>query len=183
MKPRMLPILKRAFFIAVMLFAAGARAAPLKIPDVAVTDQDGKRAHFYSGLVRGHTVVVNFIFTRCTTICGTMGANFGRLQRIVGPDVELISVSVDPLDTPLMLKAWGERWDRGPRWTLVTGAKTDIDALRRAFGVYSSDFINHSAVTFIGNDTTGEWTRVDGLAPSARIASTVSKVASKEKTR
>src|SRR5437763_12971579 len=87
----MLPILRRAFFIAVMLFANGAWAAPLKIPDVAVTDQDGRRAHFYSGLVHGRTVVVNFIFTRCTTICGTMGANFGRLQRIVGHDVELIS--------------------------------------------------------------------------------------------
>ncbi len=183
MKPRMLPILKRTFLIAVVLFASSARAAPLKIPDVAVTDQDGKRAHFYSSLVHGHTVVVNFIFTRCTTICGTMGANFGRLQRIVGRDVELISVSVDPMDTPAMLKAWGGLWDRGPRWTLVTGARADIDALRRAFGVYSADFINHSAVTFIGNDTTGEWTRVDGLAPATRIASTVSKVAAKEKTR
>ena len=183
MKPHLLPVLKRTFFIAAMLLANGAWAAPLKIPDVVVTDQDGKRAHFYSGLVHGHTVVVNFIFTRCTTICGTMGANFGRLQRIVGHDVELISVSVDPLDTPPMLKTWGERWDRGPRWTLVTGAKTDIDALRRAFGVYSADFVNHSAVTFIGNDTTGEWTRVDGLAPATRIASTVSKVAAKEKIR
>jgi protein SCO1/2 len=178
----MLPILKRTFFVAMILFASGALAAPLKIPDVAVTDQDGKQTHFYSGLVRGHTVVVNFIFTNCTTICGTMGANFGRLQQIVGDDVTLISVSVDPLDTPPKLKAWSERWDRGPRWTLVTGARNDIDALRRAFGVYSADFVNHSAVTFIGNDTTGEWTRVDGLAPATRIASTVSKVA-KERTR
>jgi protein SCO1/2 len=183
MNPRMLPILKRTFIIAVILFANGTRAAPLKIPDVAVTDQDGKRAHFYSDLVRGHTVVVNFIFTRCTTICGTMGANFGRLQRIVGHDIDLISVSVDPQDTPTMLKAWGGRWERGSRWTLVTGTRNDIDALRRAFGVYSADFINHSAVTFIGNDTTGEWTRVDGLAPATRIASTVSKLAAKEKTR
>ena len=175
--------MKSALFIAIMLVAVGIRAASPKIPDVNVTDQDGKRTHFYSGLVRGHTVVVNFIFTNCTTICGTMGANFGKLQQIVGNDVDLISVSVDPLDTPPKLKAWSERWERGPRWTLVTGTRADIDALRRAFGVYSADYVNHSAVTFIGNDTTGEWTRVDGLSPASKIASTVKRVAAKEKAR
>jgi protein SCO1/2 len=105
-----------------------------------------------------------------------MGANFGRLQKLVGPGVALISISVDPLDTPAKLKAWSERWGRGPRWTLVTGSRGDIDILRKAFGVYSADFVNHSAITFIGNDVTGEWTRIDGLAPAARIAQRVNVV-------
>lgn len=137
----------------------------------------------YSNMVRGHIVVVNFVFTSCTTICGTMGANFGRLQQLVGSDVRLISVSIDPNDNPARLKAWSQRWGRGPRWTLVTGAQRDIDAVRKAFGVYSADFVNHSAITFIGNDRTGEWTRVDGLAPAAKIAQRVNAVASGENAR
>lgn len=166
-----------------MLFVASMRAATMKIPDVMVTNQEGKRAHVYSDLVRGRTVVVNFIFTDCSTICGPMGANFGRLQKLVGPDVALISISVDPSDTPAKLKAWSERWGRAPGWTLVTGSRGDIDALRKAFGVYSPDFVNHSATTFIGNDVTGEWTRIDGLAPAAQIAQRVKTVAAKGSTR
>jgi protein SCO1/2 len=168
---------KKLLCIALVMFSvASVRGASMKVPDVIVTDQDGKRAHVYSELVRGRTVVVNFVFTNCSTICGTMGANFGRLQKLVGPGVALISISVDPLDTPAKLKAWSERWGRGPRWTLVTGSRGDIDILRKAFGVYSADFVNHSAITFIGNDVTGEWTRIDGLAPAARIAQRVNVV-------
>jgi protein SCO1/2 len=165
------------------IFALSGQAASPKIPDVMVTDQEGKRSHLYSDLVRGHIVVVNFIFTSCTTICGTMGANFGRLQQLVGRDVQLISISIDPLDNPARLKAWSQRWSRGDHWTLVTGAQRDIDAIRKAFGVYTADFVSHSAITFIGNDRTGEWTRVDGLAPAAKIAQRVNAVASQENAR
>lgn len=167
---------------ALLLLSPIVRGAALKIPDVVVTDQDGKRSHFVSDHVRGRTVVVNFVFTSCSTICGTMGANFGRLQTMVGGDVALISVSVDPLDTPAKLKAWSERWNRGPRWTLVTAARGDVDALRKAFGVYSADFVNHSAITFISN-ADGEWTRVDGLAPASKIAQRVNAFGSKENAR
>lgn len=165
------------------ILALSAQAAPPKIPDVMVTDQDGKRSHLYSDLVHGHIVVVNFVFTSCTTICGPMGANFGRLQQLVGRDVRLISISIDPLDNPARLKAWSQRWGRGDHWTLVTGPQSDIDAIRKAFGVYTADFVNHSAITFIGNDRTGEWTRVDGLAPAAKIAQKVIDVASEENAR
>lgn len=174
---------KRLCVAAITILALSAQAAPPKIPDVMVTDQDGKRSHMYSDMVRGHVVVVNFVFTSCTTICGTMGANFGRLQQLVGSDVKLISISIDPLDNPARLKAWSQRWGRGPRWTLVTGPQGDIDAIRKAFGVYSADFVNHSAITFVGNDRTGEWTRVDGLAPAAKIAQRVNAVASEENAR
>src|SRR5689334_24766293 len=34
----------------------------LNIPDVEVLDQDGNVRHFYSDLVKGKTVAVNFIF-------------------------------------------------------------------------------------------------------------------------
>src|SRR5688572_23389374 len=39
------------------------------IPDVEVLDQHGNELHFYSDLIKGKTVAINFIFTNCTTIC------------------------------------------------------------------------------------------------------------------
>src|SRR6185295_129948 len=48
--------------------AAAAGTFSLKIPDVPVSDQNGRRLNFYSDLVNGRTVVINFMFTTCTTI-------------------------------------------------------------------------------------------------------------------
>ncbi|HLL75605.1 MAG TPA: SCO family protein, partial [Pyrinomonadaceae bacterium] len=106
---------------------ATAESAPLqamRIPDVPVLDQDGRELNFYSDLVRGKTVAVNFIFTTCTTICPPLGATFARVQRDLGEragrDVHLISVSVDPAnDTPERLKAWGAKFKAAPGWTFV----------------------------------------------------------------
>src|SRR6185295_4805382 len=53
----------------------------LNIPDVEVLDQDGNTRHFYSDLIKGKTVAINFIFTNCTTICPPLGATFARVQR------------------------------------------------------------------------------------------------------
>jgi protein SCO1 len=159
-------------------------AANVQFPDTAVTDQNGKQVHFYSDLVRGKVVVVNFIFTSCTTICPTMGVNYGQLQKLIGPDVHLVSVSIDPAhDTPARLKAWSQRWQAGPRWTLVTGSRADIDNLRKAVGLYSADIATHTPITLVGNDRTGTWTRVDGLAPARKIAEAVKNVQTSKEAR
>src|SRR5882757_1617200 len=51
------------------------------VPDVPVVDQDGKRLNFYSDLVRGPTVAIDFIYTSCTTICPMLTANFRMVQQ------------------------------------------------------------------------------------------------------
>ena len=73
----------------------------MKIPDLEVIDQYGKRMRFYTDLVKGKVVVINFIYTTCTYVCPLQGASFSRLQSAlgdrIGKDVYLISVSTDPL--------------------------------------------------------------------------------------
>lgn len=150
-------------------------AGNLRIPDVPVVTQDGDEVHFYSDLVEGKVVVMNFVFTTCTTICPPLGANFGKLQQILSEradsDVHLISVSVDPVtDTPERLKAWGETFGAGPRWTLVTGSRTEVTRLLKALQVFTPDFTDHSPVVLMGNAATGEWTRAYGLAPPKDLA-------------
>jgi len=86
------------------------QATKMNIPDVELLDQDGRKIHFYTDLVKGQTVVMNFIFTTCTTICPPLGASFARVQKELGDkagrDVRFISISVDPAtDTPERLKA------------------------------------------------------------------------------
>src|SRR6185503_7972296 len=111
-------------------------ARKMVIPEVDVLDQNGSALHFYSDLIKGKTVAINFIFTNCTTICPPLGATFARVQKDLGnKDVQFISVSVDPLtDTPERLKAWGAKFKAGAGWTFVTGNKPEIDQLLRALG-------------------------------------------------
>jgi cytochrome oxidase Cu insertion factor (SCO1/SenC/PrrC family) len=146
----------------------------LNIPDIELLDQNGRKIHFYTDLVKGHTVAINFIFTTCTTICPPLGATFARVQKElgdkVGRDVRFISISVDPAtDTPERLKAWGAKFHAGDGWTFVTGNKPQVDELLRALGASSARREDHSPTVLIGNDASGNWTRTYGLAKASQL--------------
>jgi len=156
-------------------------ARKMIIPEVEVLDQDGNALHFYSDLIKGKTVAINFIFTTCTTICPPLAATFARVQKEmgdkVGKDVHFISISVDPLtDTPERLKAWGAKFKAGPGWTFVTGNKEQIDNLLYALGVSVSRREDHSPTVIVGNDLKGIWTRTYGLARSAQLVGLITDV-------
>ena len=159
-------------------------ARPGAIPDVTVYDQDGRMMHFYTDLVKGRTVAINFIFTTCTTICPPLAASFRRLQmemgERVGRDIRLISISVDPVtDGPARLKAFGAKFKAGPGWTFVTGSKSEIDVLLRALGAFVSDKNDHTPMMLVGNEPAGFWTRTYGLAPTASLVKVISEAGGK----
>jgi len=147
-------------------------ASAPKIPDVQLVDQDGKPVHFYSDLVKGKTVAMNFVFTSCTTICPPMGANFAKLQKLTaGKGVQLISISIDPaVDNPQSLKAWAAKFGAGPGWTLVTGDRNEVIRLLKALGVYTAAITEHTPLVLLGNDAGHRWTRAYGLAAPAKLA-------------
>lgn len=156
-------------------------ARKMVIPDVEVLDQNGNALHFYSDLIKGKTVAINFIFTNCTTICPPLAATFARVQKDLGDktgrDVHFISISVDPLtDTPERLKAWGAKFKAGDGWTFVTGDKQEIDKLLNALGASVSRREDHSPTVIVGNDLKGVWTRTYGLAKSTQIVGLIMNV-------
>ena len=160
-------------------------AISLRIPDTPVLDQDGKRLNFYTDLVKGKAVAINFIFTTCTTICPPLTATFRRVQvdlgEHVGRDVHLISVSVDPTtDVPERLKDFAAKFKAGPGWTFVTGEKTEIDALLKALGAAVADKNDHTPMILVGNDAVGYWTRTYGLAPPSALVRVISEAASRK---
>jgi cytochrome oxidase Cu insertion factor (SCO1/SenC/PrrC family) len=165
---------------------AGRAAAPdsprMSIPDVEMLDQDGRKVHFYSDLVKGKTVAINFIFTSCTTICPPLGATFARVRKELGEsagrDVHLISISVDPVtDTPERLKAWGAKFKAGPGWTFVTGPKPRMDELLRALGAATASPADHTPGVVVGNDEAGQWTRAYGLASPGKLVQLIKDAA------
>jgi cytochrome oxidase Cu insertion factor (SCO1/SenC/PrrC family) len=155
-----------------------------KIPDAQVYDQNGKQLNFYSDLIKGRTVAINFVFTTCTTICPPLTATFRRVQQDAaarGLDVQLISVSVDPTtDTPERLHDYAAKFKAAPGWTFVTGEKARIDSVLRALGAAVSDKNDHTPMILIGNDASDSWTRAYGLTSPTRIVDILAGVAQKK---
>lgn len=159
-----------------------AAASSLRIPDATVYNQNGRRLNFYTDLVKGKVVAINFIFTTCTTICPPLTATFRRVQQElgehVGRDIELISVSVDPtVDTPERLFDFAAKFKAGPGWTFVTGDQAEIDSLLRALGVAVANKNDHTPTVLVGNDATGYWTRAYGLASPATLVKVITQAA------
>lgn len=149
--------------------AAPSRPFTVSIPDTLVLDQNNRKLRFYSDLIKGKTVAINFIFTTCTTICPPLTANFARVQKIMRgrgeKDFQLISVTVDPeTDTPEKLKNYAEMFQSKPGWTFVTGKRADIEPIWRAFKVYTSNKLDHTSLVVIGNDAQHTWTYASGLS-------------------
>lgn len=160
-------------------------AAALNIPDTPVMDQDGKHLNFYTDLVKGKTVAINFIFTTCTATCPVLTATFRRVQTDLGEhagrDVQLISISVDPtIDVPERLRAFADKFKAGPGWTFVTGNKSDVDVLLKALGAATANKNDHTPFVLIGNERSGIWTRVYGLSPPATLARILAETANRK---
>lgn len=160
---------------------SGAATTP-RIPDITVYNQNGRRLNFYTDLVKGRTVAINFIFTTCTTICPPLTATFRRVQQQLGEradsDVTLISISVDPTtDTPERLYDFAEKFKVGPGWTFVTGDKAEIDSLLRALGAAVPDKTDHTAMILVGNEPAGYWTRTYGLSSPTALVKVITEAA------
>lgn len=103
-----------------------------EIPAFSLIDERGQP--FTSEALRGHPTIVNFIFTRCDTICPMTTSHMRRLQDKTfdpGASIKLLSLSVDPNhDTPDRLAAYASRFQADTsRWRFVTGPAATIESL------------------------------------------------------
>jgi protein SCO1/2 len=163
-----------------------ADAAANYFPNTVLITQDNQPVRFFDDLLKGKTVVINFMFTTCTSVCPAMTANLAKVQSLlgdrVGKDVNMISLTVDAAtDTPTVLKDYAARFNAKPGWRFVTGKKTDMDSVLKKLGGYVEDKNQHTSVLIVGNVTTGEWLKVFAMAKPSEIAEAVFKVANAKK--
>ena len=166
--------------------AAPAPALPppveVALRDAPLVDQDGRPVRFARDVVGDRIVVVDFVFTTCTTICPILSAKLARLQERLGDrlgrEVALVSISIDPArDTPARLKAYAGRFKAGPGWTWVTGQKPDVDQVLKGLGAYTADFASHAPVMLVGDGRTGRWARFNGFPDPDRLLAAVDALA------
>lgn len=145
------------------------------IPDVSLQDSNGKIQPLAT-LIDDRTVIVNFVFTTCNSICpllnATMQAVEEQIQSRLGEEVILISISVDPLnDTPERLKTVSEQLGAGEDWHWLTGKRSSVNQVLKAFNIpVGGRPEDHPPVILVGNVKYQKWFRWVGIpAPDALV--------------
>lgn len=113
---------------------------PRTLPAVSLQDQDGAPATLAA--LRGKAVLLDFIYTRCPSVCGVQGSDFQRAREEIRAEglqdaVALVSLSFDPgFDTPEELTAYAERFGGAdPVWRFLRSTPQETAGLLRSAGV------------------------------------------------
>lgn len=145
------------------------------VPTATLIDQDGRELALAELLGDGRPVVMQFIFTTCTTICPLLSGSLSAAQRQLGeidPTYRLVSISVDPeRDTPAALRSYATRHRARDNWIFLTGDKDTIRAVQKAFGAYyeGNNKMYHQPYTFLHGGHGGPWRRITGFASNAEL--------------
>lgn len=144
--------------------------------DLPVVDQNGQELRFYSDVLRGRTVLIDFIYTSCEDACPIATAKLNQLRNTLGErfgnEVFFISITVDPdRDTPNHMKAFAAEQNADvPGWIWLTGKPEHINSIVKRFGQYSEDFRNHTTLMIAGNVPNKHWTKIPPMADVSQIA-------------
>jgi len=137
------------------------------IPAVRLVRDDGKVVSLPEEMDDGRPVVLNFIFTTCSSICPLMSQTLAQFERELGADrgkVHLMSISIDPEeDTPARLREYARKFHAGPEWQHYTGTPEASLAAQRAFNVWRGDKMSHAPVTLVRAAPGKPWLRIQGF--------------------
>jgi protein SCO1 len=110
---------------------------PYRMPDVTLTDTDGKPFNLVTDTTRRVTLVF-FGYTYCPDVCplvmSDLTAALLRLPAAVRARTQMLFITTDPArDTPSALRSYLDRYN--PRFVGLTGSLSDIRTAGRALGV------------------------------------------------
>lgn len=176
--------LSLAAIAAVLAFAVGDKAAggtafrgaarPPDIPpaEFGLRDQDGEPVRLRE--LRGRPVVVTFLYTTCEETCPLTAAQIRGALDVVGHDVPVVAVSVDPpRDTADRARRFLLEHKMTGRMRFLLGERGELARLWKAFGIQpQGEGFEHSASTVLldarGRQRVGYFS--DVLTPDALAA-------------
>lgn len=161
----------------------------VRFPDVTLLDQNSRARSLKSDVIGDRIVVMDFVYTSCTTVCPVVSAIMGEVQQKlggkVGREVSLVSLTVDPVrDTPARLRDYARSRGAGAGWSWLTGSTTAVNDTLKGLGTWTPDFQDHPVVMMVGDGRSGKWTRFYGFAdPAMLVAQVESLIAARAATR
>lgn len=135
--------------------------SPRPLPAAVLEDQDGRAFQLQD--YRGRLLAVEFIYTRCATVCRDLGRAFRRIRdrvpgQMLGSDFALVSISFDSRhDDPTALKHYGHAHGAdSDHWRIARVRDPDeLAALLEVFGVVAipdgrGGFEHNAAIHLVG---------------------------------
>jgi|GEM_PF-111513 len=118
-------------------------SVPRALPDAVLLGQDGQAVSLLRDLrADGRLTIVNFIYTRCISICLAMGGEMQQLQDALdraglGRQVRILSLSFDPHDSPERLARYASSMRADTHFWRFAGIEQESErkALLDAFGI------------------------------------------------
>jgi protein SCO1/2 len=155
--------------------------AQVTFADVALLDQDKREVHLKDDLVGDRIVVMGFVYTSCTTVCPVISAIMQKLQAQLGEragrEVQLISLSIDPLrDTPERLHEYAARFGAGSGWRWLTGSNEAVSETLKGLGTWTANYEEHPPLIMVGDGRTQQWTRFYGFTDPAVLMARVDEL-------
>jgi len=154
--------------------AAAVAAKPVSVPVVQLGDA---RNLAYTIADSSRVTIVDFVYTRCATLCSAMGGGYQRLQREVvqrrlNDRVRLLTISFDPTsDTPTRLGAYEMLVHPDTSvWTIATLQDSlQLPSVLSRFGVRvirdgADGFVHNAALHVV--DRRGRLVRIFPIAAS-----------------
>lgn len=133
-----------ALLVAAMLWFAIARPVQVlprmrQAPAFTLTDERG--AWLALDDLRGRPVLISFGYAGCGAACADLDGRMQSLRPAIaasGQDAQLLTISVDPRDTPAALRGYAAALGGGDAgWRVLTGAPAEIKAVvGEGFRVY-----------------------------------------------
>lgn len=150
----------------------------VRLPDVQLRDQHDRALSLAEDVIGDRIVVMDFVYTSCTTVCPVASAIMSQVEQKlgnrVGRDVALVSISVDPArDTPARLREYASRIGAGEGWSWLTGNAPAVNETLKGLGTWTPDFKDHPVVTMVGDRQRGTWRRFYGFADPAQLVAQV----------
>jgi protein SCO1 len=109
------------------------------LPNVTLIDQNGNRVSLAS--LKGRPVLIDFVYTSCTSTCPMLTAKMAAVAKRLGPElgsaVRIVSITLDPEhDGPAQLLDYARREDATePGWLFLTGTPADIERVLGRFNI------------------------------------------------
>jgi protein SCO1 len=98
----------------------------LRLPGVQLVDAASQSVDLAARAAAG-PMVLTFGFTTCESICPLSTAVMAEVDALAGPDVTLVTVTLDPArDTPALMARAAAEVGASDRWLWLTGAPDDI---------------------------------------------------------
>lgn len=141
--------------------------AVASLPDITVVSMKEKKSTLKNEAEIEGPIIVNFVFTTCSTICSVQTLVLSQAQKLFDASLlntKILTFSIDPdNDTPSQLRKFSNSFSIDKGWMFYTGTFDAMLQVQKTFNVYRGSKSNHPPILFMRRNKLAPWVRIEGF--------------------